>query len=105
MGRHLSFFATHLLVANTAFGLLAGLVLWIGADAMRLRTHRSPRYAHPLLLDAALYSLFPALLALSAVFLWATASHDVLNLGATIERISGYSVPTARAEPRQRPWH
>jgi hypothetical protein len=80
-------------------------VLWIGTDALSPLTLRSPRYVHPLLFDAALYSLFPALLALGAVFLGPTASHDVPNLGATIERVSGYSVPTARAEPRQRPWH
>ena len=109
MGRHLSFFATHLLVAITALGLLAGggwmwsgliagVVLWIGADALSPRTQRAPRYAHPHLLDAALYSLFPALLVLGAVFLWATALHDVLSLGATIERVSGYSVLTARAD-------
>jgi len=109
MGMHLRFFGTHLLVAITAVGLLAGgawmwsgllagVVLWIGADALSPRAGNAPRYRHRVVLDAALYSLFPALLSLGVVFLWSTSGGDVLRLGALLEHYSGYGALAARAD-------
>ncbi|MBI4693916.1 MAG: fatty acid desaturase [Gammaproteobacteria bacterium] len=108
MWSHLRFFGTHLLVAIAAAGLLAGgafmwsgllagVLLWIGADAVSGPAHHPPRYAHPLLLDAALYSLFPSLVALFLVFLWSIAPDDSLGLGAIVERSTGIDVLARRA--------
>lgn len=110
MVKYLRYFGTHLLILATAAGLLAGgawcwlglatgVVLWIGSDALSGPVRpKPPSYAHPVVLDAALYSLFPSLVLLSVVFAWALSPHDILGMGEHVEAWSGREVLGARAD-------
>ncbi|MCP5199801.1 MAG: alkane 1-monooxygenase [Gammaproteobacteria bacterium] len=109
MGAYLRYFGTHLLVAAAVSGLLAGgpwswgglaagVVFWIGGDALsRVVAPRPPAYAHPALLDAALYSLLPAVVALTLVYAWSLADTDLLGLGAACHIVSGFDCLAARS--------
>jgi alkane 1-monooxygenase len=95
------YFGTHLLIFATIVGLLAGgawcwlgfvtgVVVWVGADALSgpVRDRPVPE-PHAGLLDFALYSLFPSLVAMSVVFAWGLSSGDLLGIGAWLEANTG----------------
>jgi hypothetical protein len=108
MGVYLRYFGTHLLIATAAGGLLAGgawswtglivgVIGWIGGDAL---SHEiapcQPHYAHRGLLDFALYSLFPPLVVLTAVYAWTLADGDLFRIGELVQRLSGHEILAAR---------
>ncbi|MBX9604783.1 MAG: alkane 1-monooxygenase [Gammaproteobacteria bacterium] len=108
MGVYLRYFGTHLLLLVTAVGFLlggaahwlglaSGVVVWIGADALSPRVGAAPAYRHRALLDVALYSLFPPLAALTAIFAWSLSRTDVLGFGAWLHSAFGYDALAARA--------
>lgn len=94
MFKYLRYYGTHGLIAATTIGFIAGgawcwlglgagFVLWVGGDALSgAMTEPTPDYAHPLLLDVALYSLFPPLVIMTFTFAWALSPTDILGFGA-----------------------
>jgi hypothetical protein len=108
MGAYLRYFGTHLLVAATVVGLLAGgpwawtglavgVVFWIGGDALsHTAAPRPPHYACRALLDLALYSLLPAVVLLTLLYAWWLADTDLLGFGAACRVASGFDCLAAR---------
>lgn len=94
MLKYLRYYGTHGLLAATTIGfvaggawywlgLVAGFALWVGGDALSREVDEpTPDYAHPVLLDGALYSLFPSLVIMTFTFAWALSPTDILGFGA-----------------------
>ena len=108
MWHYLRYFGTHLLIALCAAGLLlgggaswlgiaAGVVGWIGLDALSGRAGRLPEFHHPWILDLALHSFVPSVAALCVVFAWYLAPTDLLGIGRGVEALSGHPALAARA--------
>ncbi len=108
MGVYLRYFGTHLLLIVTGLGFLAGgawhwlglasgVVFWIGADAVSPAVRAVPSYPHRALLDVALYSLFPPLLALTLVFAWSLSETDLFGIGAWLNGLGSFDALAARA--------
>ncbi len=107
MLNYLRYFGTHVLLLVTIAGLLAGgpwywaglaagVVIWIGGDALSMRVGPTPHYRHELVLDLALYTLFPPLVVLAVVFAWALSPGDLFGIGAWVTRLVGYDAIAAR---------
>ena len=99
MLNYLRYFGTHVLLLVTMAGLLAGggwywaglaagVVIWIGGDAFSLPVGPTPRYRHEIVLDLALYSLFPPLVALAVLYAWTLSPGDLFGIGAWASRAS-----------------
>ena len=94
MLKYLRYYGTHGLIAATTIGLIAGgawhwlglaagFAIWVGGDALSGAVNEPPpEYAHPRLLDAALYSLFPPLVVMTFTFAWALSPTDIFGYGA-----------------------
>lgn len=107
MLNYLRYFGTHVLLLVTLAGLLAGgawywaglaagVVIWIGGDAFSLPVGPTPRYRHEVVLDLALYSLFPPLVALAVLYAWTLSPGDLFGIGAWASRAAGYDAIAAR---------
>ena len=109
MFKYLRYLGTHLLIALTIVGLMlgqsfawlgiaAGVVCWIGADALSgAASSGVPRFRHPGILDGALYSFLPAVALLCAVYAWFLAPGDLFGLGQTLQPMLGVDVLARRA--------
>jgi len=108
MWSYLRYYGTHLLILAAAAGLLlggagawlgiaAGIVGWIGLDALSGRARPSPAYRHTWILDLALHSFLPSVAALCVVFAWYLAPADLFGLGAFLESRTGYPVLAHKA--------
>ena len=108
MFKYLRYFGTHLLVWATAagfllggawywLGLATGIVFWIGGDTFSWRIDdEPPHYAHPRVLDYALYSLFPSLVGLCVTFAWALSPRDLFAIGAHLQAWFDFDFLAAR---------
>jgi hypothetical protein len=108
MWHYLRYFGTHLLIMLCAAGLLlgggaswlgiaAGVVGWIGLDALSGRAGRLPEFRHPWILDLALHSFLPSVAALCVVFAWYLAPGDLLGIGRGVEVLTGHPARAAHA--------
>ena len=79
------------------FGFAAGVVFWIGGDALSGRFSYNQPLPYPAVLEVALYSLFPSLIVMSVCFAWALgAEHDLFGIGGFIYSVCGYDALLAR---------
>ena len=85
----------------TGFGL--AVVLALGGDTLLGDDLAEPRYAHPWLLDLALYSNLPMLVAMTLGFAWQLAPGDALGLGGLIQEVFGVDVLARK--PLTTGWH
>mgnify|MGYP003641923173 FL=1 len=111
MLKYLRYYGTHALIAATTLGLIAGgawhwlglaagFVLWVGGDALSGAVNEpTPDYGHPLLLDVALYSLFPPLVVMTFTFAWALSPADILGFGAWLGSVFEVDVLTRHGDP------
>jgi alkane 1-monooxygenase len=111
MVKYLRYYGTHGLIAATTFGLIAGgawcwlglgagFAIWVGGDALSGAVNEpTPDYAHPLLLDAALYSLFPPLVVMTFTFVWALSPADIFGFGTWLGSVLDLDVLARRGDP------
>ena len=109
MLKYLRYFGTHILITATTIGLVAGgawswlglgvgFIFWVGGDSLsRTPTLPSPHYAHPRILDTALYSLFVPVIVMTLAFAWALSNHNWFGFGTWIHNMSGIDVLAGRA--------
>lgn len=111
MLKYLRYYGTHGLIAATTIGLItggawcwlglaAGFVIWVGGDALSgAVSEPPPDYAHPLLLDAALYSLFPPLVVMTFTFAWMLSPVDLFGFGAGLGAVFDVDVLAQHGNP------
>lgn len=111
MLKYLRYYGTHGLIAATTVGLIAGnawywlglgvgFAVWVGGDALSSAVPEpSPDYAHPLLLDVALYSLFPPLVLMTFTFAWALSPADLCGFGAWLGSVIDVDVLARHGNP------
>lgn len=108
MWTYIRYCGTHLLILLAMVGLVlgqqaswlgiaAGVLGWIGSDALSPRASAARAVRHPWLLDCVLHSFVPSLAALSVVFAWYLAPDDLFGLGRAVESLSGYPALAQRA--------
>ncbi len=102
------YFGTQLLIWISVAGFLiggsglwlgfgAGVIFWIGGDALSGRFNGNRALPYPAILEAALYSLFPSLVAMSVSFAWAMGNEgDLFGIGAFTSGLFGYDALSAR---------
>ena len=109
MFSYLRYFGTHVLILATALGLFAGgswywlglvlgFLVWVGGDALSPALSSETKYKHPLILDFALYSLFPSLVLMVVAFAWAVSPGDLFGLGAWISSSVNQDILAAKSE-------
>lgn len=104
----IKYFGTQLLILITIAGFIigggglwlgfgAGVIFWIGGDALSGRFRETQAPPHPELLEAAVYSLFPSLVVMSVCFAWALGgTGDLFGIGVATSEFLGYDTLTAR---------
>lgn len=78
-------------------GIVAGVLGWIGSDALSPRAKSTPTVRHPWLLDLVLHSFVPSVAALSVVFAWYLSAQDLFGIGRAVEALFGYPALALRA--------
>jgi hypothetical protein len=107
--KYLRYFGTHILVWAATLGLLmggswywlglgVGVAGWIVGDALSVQGDTEPpTYHHRRILDLACYSLFPSLVVMCFVFVWALSPDDVLGFGAQLATWTGSEILSAKS--------
>jgi len=111
---YLRYFGTHVLILVTVAGLIVGgrwnwsglaigFLIWVGGDALSPAIKGRHGYRHPLILDVALYSLFPSLIVMVVAFAWALSPEDLFGIGSWVNEWSNHDVIAAKRSSTS--WH